>query len=94
MARNEKVTSVMDGATFETASRKNPIRLANVNAPGLDETHGPDAKRILEEILLEKTVEIEIIGKDEDNRSTAKVRADGKSVNRAVRKKLHKLIHS
>lgn len=27
------VTKVLDGDTFETASRKNPIRLANVDAP-------------------------------------------------------------
>jgi endonuclease YncB( thermonuclease family) len=33
MARKEKVTKVIDGDTFETASRKNPVRLANVDAP-------------------------------------------------------------
>jgi endonuclease YncB( thermonuclease family) len=33
MARKEKVTKVIDGDTFETASRKNPVRLANVKAP-------------------------------------------------------------
>ncbi len=30
MARREKVTKVIDGDTFKTASRKNPVRLANV----------------------------------------------------------------
>ena len=33
MARRERVTKVIDGDTFETASRKNPVRLANVVAP-------------------------------------------------------------
>ena len=33
MARKEKGTKVIDGDTFETASRKNPVRLANVDAP-------------------------------------------------------------
>ena len=28
MVRKEKVTRVLDGDTFETASRKNPVRLA------------------------------------------------------------------
>ena len=32
MARKERVTRVIDGDTFETASRKHPVRLANVNA--------------------------------------------------------------
>lgn len=33
MSRKEKVIRVIDGDTFETASRKKPVRLANVNAP-------------------------------------------------------------
>jgi endonuclease YncB( thermonuclease family) len=33
MARKEKVTNVIDGDTFETASRKDPVRLANMDAP-------------------------------------------------------------
>ncbi len=33
MARKETVTTVIDGDTFETASWRNPVRLANVDAP-------------------------------------------------------------
>ncbi len=33
MPRKEKVTRIIDGNTFETGSCKNPVRLANVNAP-------------------------------------------------------------
>jgi len=33
MSRKEKVTKVIDGDTFETTSRKKPVRLANVDAP-------------------------------------------------------------
>lgn len=33
MARKEKVTKIIDGDTFETGSRKNPVRLANIDAP-------------------------------------------------------------
>ena len=32
MTRKEIVTRVIDGDTFETASRKNSVSLANVNA--------------------------------------------------------------
>lgn len=34
MARKEKVTKVIDGDTFETASRKNPVRLAKRGCAG------------------------------------------------------------
>ena len=33
MGRKEKVTRIIDGDTFETNRRKNPVRLANVDAP-------------------------------------------------------------
>jgi len=33
MARKERVTKVIDGETFTTASRKNPVRLADADAP-------------------------------------------------------------
>jgi len=33
MARKEKVTKIIDGDTFETASRKKSVGLANVDAP-------------------------------------------------------------
>lgn len=33
MRRKEKVTKVVDGDTFLTASRKHPVKLANVDAP-------------------------------------------------------------
>jgi len=33
MARKEKVTKIIDGDTFETASRKRSVRLADVDAP-------------------------------------------------------------
>jgi endonuclease YncB( thermonuclease family) len=33
MARKERVTKVIDGDSFKTASRKNPVRLANIDAP-------------------------------------------------------------
>lgn len=33
MARPERVTTVIDGDTFRTKSRKNSVRLANVDAP-------------------------------------------------------------
>jgi endonuclease YncB( thermonuclease family) len=32
MGRKEKVTRIINGDTFETNRRKNPVRLANVDA--------------------------------------------------------------
>lgn len=32
MTRKERVTKVIDGDTFKTTSRKNPVRLANIDA--------------------------------------------------------------
>jgi len=33
MGRKEKVTRIIDGDTFITSSRKNPVRLAGYDAP-------------------------------------------------------------
>ena len=43
MPRKVRVTKVIDGDTFMTASRKNPVRLANVDAPEKEGIHGGGA---------------------------------------------------
>ena len=55
MARRERVTRVIDGDTFETASRKNPVRLANVDAQK-GRPLGDAAKQRLEELIGGKEV--------------------------------------
>ena len=51
MARKEKVTNVIDGDTFETSSRKNPVRLANVDAPEKGTPGGTAATRALKQLI-------------------------------------------
>ena len=90
MARKEKVTKVIDGDTFETASRKKPVRLANVNAPEKGQSGARQAKEALEMLIREKEVSIETVARDKYGRAVAKVKSDGKSVNRTMQKKLKK----
>ena len=40
MSRKEKVKKIIDGDTFLTNSRKNPVRLENVDTPEKGETGG------------------------------------------------------
>ena len=88
MARKETVTRVIDGDTFTTASRKHPIRLANVDAPEKGQPGGAKATQDLRELLQGKQVEIDTVARDKYGRSVANVKHGGKSVNRAMRRKL------
>ena len=47
MGRKEKVTRIIDGDTFETNRRKNPVRLANVDAPEKGQRGAPQARKDL-----------------------------------------------
>ncbi len=90
MARKEKVTRVIDGDTFETASRKNPVRLANVDAPEKGQGGAAKATAALRNLIQGKEVIIDTVARDKYGRSVAKVKADGKSVNRAMKNKIKK----
>ena len=87
MARKEKVTRVIDGDTFKTASRKNPVRLANVHAPEKGERGAAVATKELEKLIGGKTVTIDTVSRDKYGRSVADVKVDNKSVNKAMRDK-------
>ncbi|MCL6502991.1 MAG: thermonuclease family protein [Pirellulales bacterium] len=90
MARKEKVTKVIDGDTFETASRKNPVRLANVDAPEKGQRGAAKATEALRKLIQGEGVIIDTIGRDRYGRSVANVKVGGKSVNKAMRGKLKK----
>lgn len=90
MPRKERVTKIIDGDTFETASRKNPVRLANVDAPELGTLGGRAAKRALESLIGGETVSIDTVARDQFGRSVAKVKLGRRSVNRAMTDKLDK----
>lgn len=88
MPRKEKVTRVIDGDTFKTASRKNPVRLANVDAPEKGQRGAAAATQALKQLIQGKDVTINTVGRSY-GRSVANVKADGKSVNAAMRRKTH-----
>ena len=90
MARKEKVTRVIDGDTFMTGSRKNPIRLANVNAPEKGTIGAATATKALRNLVLGETVSIETVARDKYGRSVADVRANNRSVNLYMRRKGYK----
>ena len=88
MPRKEKVTRVIDGDTFETASRKRPVRLANVNAPEMGKRGGASAKRQLTNLIAGESVSIDTVARDKYGRAVANVKVGRKSVNKAIRDKV------
>lgn len=86
MPRNEKVTRVIDGDTFETASRKHPVRLANVDTPEKRQPGYQEAKKALTDLIKGKAVSVETVATDKYKRSVAKVKISVKSVNAAMKK--------
>lgn len=90
MAKKERVTRVIDGDTFETASRKHPVRLANVNAPEKAQRGGAFATNALKELIAGETVTIETVARDKYSRTVANVKVGRKSVNKAMKEKLKK----
>jgi endonuclease YncB( thermonuclease family) len=86
--RKERVTNVIDGDTFETASRRHPVRLANVDAPELGTSGGQGAKHALKRLIKGEQVTIDTVARDRFGRSVAKVKVDRRSVNRAMNEKL------
>ena len=90
MARKETETRVIDGDTFETASRKRSVRLANVNAPEKNQRGGTAATNALKSLIQGKEVTVDTKARDVYGRTVANVKAGGKSVNQAMNRKLKK----
>lgn len=88
MPRKETVTRVIDGDTFETASRKHSVRLANVNAPEVGQRGGAAATKALKQLIEGEKVTIETVAKDKYRRTVAKVKVGRRSVNKAMNGKL------
>ena len=88
MPRKERVTKIIDGDTFMTASRKNPVRLANVDAPEKGTRGGAAATKALKSMIQGETVSIDTVARDSYGRSVAKVKVGRNSVNKAVKDRL------
>jgi len=90
MSRKETVKRVIDGDTFVTGSRKNPVRLANVNAPEKGKPGSAKATQALKNLIQGQQVQVETVARDKYGRSVANVKVDNMSVNRAINRKLKK----
>jgi len=90
MARKEQVERVIDGDTFTTGSRKNPVRLANVNAPEKGQRGAGAATSALRSLIGGETVSIDPVARDKYGRTVANVKVGNRSVNAAMRTKGHK----
>ena len=88
MPRKEKVTRVIDGDTFETSRRKNPVRLADVHAPEKGQRGAPQARKNLSDMILGQQVTVDTVARDKYRRSVAKVKLGRQSVNKAMKDKL------
>jgi len=86
MPRKEKVTKVIDGDTFTTDKRKNPVRLADVDTPEKRQPGYQDAKQELQNLIAGQEVFIETVARDKYGRSVADVKLGSKSVNQAMKK--------
>jgi len=88
MPRKERVTKVIDGDTVKTSSRKNPVRLANVNAPEKGQRGYAGAKTRLADLVEGEEVLIDTVARDRYRRSVARVYKNGKSVNKEMQRRL------
>ena len=88
MARKEKVTKVIDGDTFETAIRKNPVRLANVDAPEKGQPGSAKAKDALSKLIEGEEVRIDTLSRDKYGRAVANVYLGRESINKKMQRKL------
>ena len=86
MARKEKVSRVIDGDTFATKDRKNPVRLANVDTPEKGQPGFDSATKALRRMISGKEVSIDTKARDHYGRSVANVKVENKSVNRAMKR--------
>lgn len=77
MARNERVTKVIDGDTFVTDSGKNSVRLANVNVPEKGSPGATAATRALCDLIQGEEVIVDTVARDKYGRSVANVKIAG-----------------
>lgn len=86
MPRNEKVTRIIDGDTFETNMRRNSIRLANVDTPEKGQAGFGKAKQELKNLIQGQTVTIDPKARDKYARTVADVKIGNQSVNNKMKK--------
>ena len=85
MGRKEKVTRIIDGDTFITSSRKNPVRLAGYDAPEKGTKGSTQVTKKLRSVIQGKEVTVTTKARDTYGRSVANVKVGQKSVNRIMK---------
>ena len=90
MPIKERVTRAIDRDTFETGSRRHPVRLANVDSPEKGQRGGAAATNALKNLIAGETVSVDTVARDKYGRSVANVKVGRQSVNKAMRDKLPK----
>ena len=88
--KKETVTRVIDGDTFRTASRKHSVRLANVDAPEKGAKGGTKATKQLKSLIEGEKVVVNTVARDSYGRAVANVKVKGKSVNKAMSRRVKK----
>lgn len=89
--KKENVTGVIDGDTFRTKSRpRHTVRLAGVDAPEKGKPGGKAATNALRKMIAGEKVVVKPVARDRYGRTVANVTLNGKSVNKAMNKKLKK----
>ena len=88
MALKETVTRVIDGDTFETSRRKNPVRLADIDAPEKGKRGAAQARKDLSAMIFGQDVSVETVARDKYRRAVARVKLGRRSVNKAMKEKL------
>lgn len=79
MKKTGYITEVIDGDTFKT--RFETMRLEEIDAPEIDSEGGRKAKRKLEELILNKTIEYEEKARDNYGRLIVQVWVNETNVN-------------
>lgn len=75
-----KVVSVIDGNTIEVRTTENEtykILFHGIDCPEIDQNYGDKAKQFLEKLILEKSVSVQLHGKDRWGNQLAIVLVDG-----------------
>ena len=76
---NATVIKIVDADTYQVLSNAKvfTVRLANVDAPELQQQFGMEAKEFVSELVYGKQVLLEILKKDKYNRTVASIRIHG-----------------
>lgn len=77
---NNRVVEVVDGDTFQLKSGER-VRLMGVDAPEIDRCGGPEAKKILSDLILDKNVELKETVKEAYGRTMGLVYQNGVLIN-------------